>query len=414
VNVRVPRTINRLSARTVTSLTEPKLHADGGGLYLVVEPTGAKRWTFVFRFRGKRKEFGLGSILDVSLADARDLAEDARALVKVGRNPIEEKRNKREIQQANQAADTFADVADQLIADLSPAWKSEIHIRQWRTTLTVDAAPLRGLQVSEITTDDVLSVLRPIWQVKPETASRLRGRIERVLDAAKAKGLRIGENPARWKGHLALMLSRRRKLTRGHHAALPYDRIGEFMAALRNSASLSARALEFTILTAARTGETRFAQLNEFDLEKAIWVVPGERMKRGAQHRVPLSPRAVKIVRELLPHARNGYLFPGLRRSRAKSDDKALSNMAMPKMLLLLGYAEFTVHGFRSTFKDWASDCTMFPREVSEAALSHVVGDAVEQSYRRGDALELRRQLMNAWASYCETVAKDRIKAIAA
>lgn len=410
----MPRTINRLSARTVTSLTEPKLHADGGGLYLVVEPTGAKRWTFVFRFRGKRKEFGLGSILDVSLADARDLAEEARALVKAGKNPIEEKRNKREIQQASQTVDTFGDVADQLIADLSPAWKSEIHIRQWRTTLTVDAAPLRSLPVGEITTDDVLSVLRPIWQVKPETASRLRGRIERVLDAAKAKGLRLGENPARWKGHLALMLSRRRKLTRGHHAALPYTRIGEFMAELRDSDSLSARTLEFTILTAARTGETRFAELNEFDLEKAIWIVPAERMKRGARHRVPLSPRAVEIVRELHPQACGGYLFPGLRRRRAKEDAKALSNMAMPKMLSLLGYEDFTVHGFRSTFKDWASDCTMFPREVSEAALSHAVGDAVEQSYRRGDALELRRQLMNAWASYCETVAEDHVKAIAA
>jgi integrase len=413
VNVRVARTINRLSARAVTSLTEPKLHADGGGLYLVVEPSGAKRWTFVFRFRGKRKEFGLGSILDVSLADARDLAEDARALVKAGKNPIKEKRNKREIQQASLATDSFADVADQLIADLSPAWKSEIHIRQWRTTLTVDAAALRGLPVSEITTDDVLSVLRPIWQAKPETASRLRGRIERVLDAAKAKGLRVGENPARWKGHLALMLPRRRRLTRGHHAALPYTRIAEFMALLRDSDSLTARALEFTILTAARTGETRFAAPNEFDLERAIWVVPAERMKRGAQHRVPLPPRAVKIVRELLPQARSGYLFPGLRRSRAKKEDKALSNMAMPKMLLLLGFEKFTVHGIRSTFKDWASDCTMFLREVSEAALSHAVGDVVEQSYRRGDALELRRQLMNARASYCETVTEYRAKAIA-
>lgn len=197
--------------------------------------------------------------------------------------------------------------------------------------------------MSEITTDDVLGVLRPIWQIKPETASRVRGRIERVLDAAKAKGLRVGENPARWKGHLALMLPRRRRLTRGHHAALPYDRIGRFMSELRASASLSARALEFTILTAARTSETRFAAPREFDLERAIWSVPAERMKRGVAHRVPLSPRAIEIVRELLPRVRDGYLFPGLKNRRGKNGEKALSNMAMPKILTLLGYDEFTV-----------------------------------------------------------------------
>jgi integrase len=221
-----------------------------------------------------------------------------------------------------------------------------------------------------------------------------------VLDAAEAKGLRSGENPARWKGHLELLLPKRRRLTRGHHPALPYERMTTFMADLRESDSLSATALEFTILTAARTSEALHARLDEFDLDKAIWTVPAERMKRGVQHRVPLSLRAMEIVRDLLPRSRDGYLFPGTKKRRTDAN-KPLSNMAMANLLTHLGYDDFTVHGFRSMFKDWASDCMMFPREVSEAALSHAVGDAVERSYRRGDALELRRKLMNAWTTYC-------------
>ena len=219
------RFINRLSARTVATLTEPRLHADGNGLYLRVEPSGAKRWTFIFHRHGKRKEMGFGSTIDVSLAEARELAREARRLVRAGENPIQERRKAR----AAKSLNTFGEVADQLIADLSPQWKSSVHIRQWRTALEVDAAALRPLPVTTITTENVLGVLRPIWQIKPETASRVRARIERVLDAAKASGLRSGENPARWKGHLALLLPRRKKLTRGHHAALPYERIGKFM-----------------------------------------------------------------------------------------------------------------------------------------------------------------------------------------
>jgi integrase len=375
------------------------MHADGGGLYLFIEPTGAKRWTFIFQFRGKRKELGLGPLLSVGLADARQLAAKARFAVKAGENPIVERRQGR----ANSDLRTFGAMADQLIEDLSPGWKSPVHIRQWKTTLTVDAGSLRKLLVDEVTTEDVLNVLKPIWQVKPETASRVRSRIERVLDAAKANNLRSGDNPARWRGHLALLLPKRRKLTRGHHAALPYERIGQFMAELRKSESISARALEFTILTAARTSEVLYAKANEFNLDRAVWTVPADRMKARKEHRVPLSSRALEIVRTLLPFNPSQFVFQAPRRYSDPPEGRALSNMAMPKILTILEFDEFTVHGFRSTFKDWASDCTTFQREVSEAALAHAVGDAVERAYRRGDALEIRRQLMAEWAIACGT-----------
>ncbi len=408
------RTLNRLSARTLSSALPPKLYADGGGLYLVVETTGAKRWSFIFQFGGRRKEMGLGPISDVSLAAARDRAHEARQLVKAGKNPIFEKRQLALLPEEQTGGPvTFGTVADRFIENQAPSWKSKVHIQQWRRTLKVDAKRLRSLPVSEITTNDVLSVLRPIWQSKAVTASRLRGRIERVLDAAKVEGLRSGENPARWKGHLALMLPKRRKLARGHHAALPYEDVTSFMASLRKSQSISSLALEFTILTAVRTSEALCASPSEFDLENAVWTIPAERMKRELPHRVPLSPRAVELVKLMLPRARDGHLFPGLAHRRNR-EPRPLSNMCMLKMLDLLGYGEFTVHGFRSTFKDWASDCTLFPREVSEAALSHAIGDAVERSYRRRDALELRRKLMVAWANYCATGAIESVQLIAA
>jgi integrase len=411
---RMARQINRLSAKAVNALTQAKMHADGNGLYLRVDPSGAKRWVFVFKYNRKRKEMGLGPVVDVGLADAREEARKARAQVRAGQNPIDERKKQKVSLLANSTSATFGDIADQLIDDLSPGWKSPVHLRQWKTTLSVDAARLRSLHINAIDTDDVLGVLRPIWSTKPETASRLRCRIERVLDAAKAKKLRTGENPARWKGHLALLLPRRLRLTRGHHAALPYDRMSEFMTRLRRSGSLSSKALQLTILTAARTSEVRFARVDEFNLEKSVWIIPAQRMKRGVAHRVPLSPQALALVRSLIESSVNDQLFPGLQSRRDLSRRSAMSNMAMPKLLSQLGYGEFTVHGFRSTFRDWASDCTMFPREAAEAALSHVVGDAVEQSYRRGDALELRRRLMNAWASFCDGAPIENVHSLAA
>lgn len=379
------RKINVLYARSVSTLTKRGMHADGQGLYLYVGDS--KRWTFIFQWEGKRKEMGLGSLLSVSLADARKAAQEARDHLKAGRNPIEER--KRPV-----ALDTtFGAAADALIASLEEGWRNQKHRQQWRNTLSTYAADLRPKQVSEITTDDVRAVLAPIWTTKPETASRVRGRIERVLDAAKAQGLRSGENPAAWRGHLSLLMSKQSKLSRGHHRALPFEAMPDLMKALSASPHLSAKALEFTILTAARTTEALKAKWDEIDLDKKVWTVPADRMKAGLLHRVPLSPEAVTLL-EGLKILGGPYVFPGLK------PKTALSNMAMA-MLLRGMEVQATVHGFRSTFRDWAGEKTDFPREVAEAALAHKIGDEVERAYRRGDALEKRRKLMNAWSVYC-------------
>lgn len=387
------REINRLTARGLKGLA-PGLHNDGGNLYLLVEEGGAQRWVFKFRFQGKRCEMGLGPVSLIPLAEAREAAHQALKLVKAGKSPIAERRRQR----AAVRPVTFGDLADQVVADIAPQWKNWRSEQQWRTTLTVDAASLRPKLVSEITTDDVLAVLKPIWLAKPVTASRLRGRVERILDAARARGIREGENPARWRGHLSILLPRRLKAP-GHHAALPYDQIRPFMARIRQSDSISAKALEFTILTVGRTSEALFATGAEIDLQQAVWTVSGDRMKSGRDHRVPLSDAALAIARERIDAGGAGYLFPGLKRGRP------LSNMAMCKILKLTGNGNYTVHGFRSTFRDWAGDKTAFPREIIEAAMAHVVGDEAEQAYRRSDALERRRKLMNAWAQYCEAAA---------
>jgi integrase len=258
--------------------------------------------------------------------------------------------------------------------------------------------PLRAKRVDEVTTEDVLAVLRPLWSRTPETASRLRGRIERVLDAAKAKGLRTGENPARWRGHLDVLLPRRRRMTRGHHAALPFEQLPAFLERLRVRPAVAARALEFTILTAARTGETLGARWSEIDMASGVWTVPAERMKARTEHRVPLTPAALAILKEVRPllgTANDGLVFPGQKRGRP------LSQMAMVMLMRRMEVADYTVHGFRSTFRDWAGDATNFAREVVEAALAHTVGNAVERAYRRSDAFAKRQRLMEAWAGYC-------------
>lgn len=388
------RQINRLSPRGVSSLQTPGLHADGGGLYLQIGPTGAKSWSFVFQWRGKRKQMGLGGLLTTTLAEARQEADAARRAVARGINPIDARRS------ARTGGNTFGDVADDLVRSIQGEWKNEKHRYQWNQSLEVDAASLRPLDVDMITTDDVLDVLRPIWTTKPETASRCRGRIERVLDAAKAKGLRTGDNPARWKGHLAVLLPKRQKLTRGHHPAMPAGEIADFMEALKSRPALAARALELTILTACRTGEVIGARIPEFDLAKALWVIPARRMKGKTDHRVPLSAPALALVKRLITeHAEGGvesdYLFAD------GSGQKPISNMAMNMLLRRMDQLTYTVHGFRSTFRDWAGECTEHPREVIEAALAHVVGNEVERAYRRGDALEKRRLLMTDWAIHC-------------
>lgn len=362
-------------------------HSDGGGLYLNVSQAGSKSWLFMWAREGKRREMGLGSYPVVTLAKARKRADDCRVAVEEGRDPIAEREKETE--------PTFGECADRLIASMESSWRNDKHRAQWKMTLTSYCQPIRAKRVSDIGTDDILKVLSPIWQEKPETASRLRGRVERVLDFAKARGWRTGENPALWRGHLKNVLPVRQKLTRGHHAAMPYADVRTFVQRLPVLEAMAARALEFLILTAARSGEALGAQWSEFDLDAGIWTVPADRMKAGKEHRVPLSKRALEIVTVLHEVRLSDYVFPG------QKEGKPLSGMAMEMLLRRMKADEFTVHGFRSAFRDWAGDETHFSREVAEAALAHSVGNAVERAYRRADALEKRRQLMQAWADYC-------------
>ena len=386
------REVNKLSARAVLAASKPGRHSDGAGLYLIVDPSGAKRWLYLFRSGGKLKELGLGGLSGVSLADARGRAAEARKMVAAGLNPIEERRRAKA---AKAEAVTFGAFGDQLVTELTKGFRNPKHAAQWSSTLTAYAASLRPMKLDEIRTEHVLSVLQPIWTVKAETASRVRGRIERVLDAAKAKGLRSGENPARWRGHLDSLLPRRQKLQRGHHAAMPFADVPAFVGDLRAREAISALALEYLIITAGRAGEILGATWSEIDLKARIWTVPAIRMKAGREHRVPLPGRAIEILAELEGLRGLGdYVFPGARSGRP------LSNMAFDKLMERMGIKGVTAHGFRSSFRDWAGEATSFPREVAEAALAHVVGDQTERAYRRGDALEKRRALMDIWAGY--------------
>jgi integrase len=356
----------------------------------------------MWKVAGKRREMGLGSLRDVSLAKARQKAAEARQKVADGLDPIASREKARMM--------TFGEAADALIDSMSSSWRNEKHRAQWKMTLTAYCAPIRTKSVAEVGTDDVLKVLKPVWTTKAETASRLRGRMERVLDFARAQGQRSGENPARWRGHLDAILPKRAKLTRGHHKAMPFDEVSIFLVDLRQRDGIAARALEFTILTAARSGEVLGARWDEIDLENFLWIVPAARMKGAREHRVPLSPSTVEILRAVEKTRLGDFVFPGVKRGRP------LSVMAL-EMVLRRMKVDATVHGFRSAFRDWAGERTTFPREVAEAALAHLVGDAVERAYRRGDALEKRRRLMDAWASFvgpkaATTVIELRARAI--
>jgi integrase len=390
------RTRNKLTARTVASLSNPGKYSDGGGLYLRIDgdvgPT-RRRWIMRFVWLSRTREMGLGGYPMVSLADARKARDAAERLVQAGQDPITARE---EAQRAQLAKPTFGQIADALLEAKASEWRNEKHRAQWVMTLKEYAAPLRTQPVDEIDTAAVLSVLQPIWKTKPETASRLRGRIETVIDAARAKGhIPPNEaNPARWKGHLDKLLPKRTTLSRGHHAALPYAKLPSFIADLRARDATAALALEFCILTAARSGEVYGARWNEFDLDDRLWAIPAARMKAAREHRVPLSSRAMGILTALHDLQLGDFVFPGRR------VNKPLSNMAMEMMLRRMK-VNVTVHGFRSAFRDWAGNETEFPRELAEAALAHVIGDKAEQAYRRGNALEKRRALMNAWAEFC-------------
>lgn len=386
------RAVQRLNAVAVKNATAPGRYADGEGLYLAVDAKGGKSWLCFYQMRGKRREMGLGSLRNVSLAQARVAARSARDAVRAGRDPIADRASADE---ATRLIPSLADAAEAVIADLEGGWRTPKTAKSWRRSFELHAAPIVGLPVDRVSTEDVLSVLRPVWLDKPETGKKLRERMETVLDAAKVRGWRAGENPARLRGHLSHLLPKSRKLSRGHFPAMPYETLPAFMVTLAANTSVSARALEWVILTAARQGMARGARWSEIDEGGKVWNVPGERMKAGRALRVPLSPAALAVLdRVRRPETSpDDLIFPG---SKA---GKPLSDMALNMLLRDLA-PPFTPHGFRSTFRDWAGDCTDFARDVAEVALAHVVGDETERAYRRGDAFEKRRGLMDAWGAY--------------
>jgi integrase len=394
----MPREINKLSARAVATLKKPGRHSDGGGLYLAIDNDGEtlrRRWAFLFRWGGKLKEMGLGGASSVSLARARELATECRADIAEGVNP-KEKRDK--ARASAEGVPTFGVWAEEFISAREKGWRNKKHRQQWRNTLRDHAAGIRDKPVSEIGTADVLGVLQPVWQTKPETASRIRGRIETILDAARVKHpqhiLAGWANPARWRGHLDKLLTRRKKKDVRHHPAMPFVDVPAFVARLRERKAVSALMLEFIILTVARSSEAIEARWSEIDKKAKLWTVPGSRMKADRDHRVPLVSRAIEILEKMEKAKVDDFVFPGTKRGRP------LSNMATDMLLRRMKADEFTTHGFRSSFRDWAGEVTSFPREVAEAALAHAVGDETELAYRRGDALAKRRKLMDAWAGY--------------
>lgn len=386
------RARNKLSARQVATLTKPNVYSDGGGLYLRIRTSG-RSWIFIGTLNGKRIELGLGNALDVSLAKARERAAAIRIMLIDDIDPRVERAKAKVIEKPPV---TFGVFAMDLVDDIEEGFKNPKHRQQWRNTLKTYAEPLFETPIDQVTTEQILAVLQPIWLTKPETASRVRGRIERVLDAAKVKGLRWGDNPARGRGHLDLLLPKRSKTSVKHHPALPFAQVATFLESLRSRPAVAARALEFAILTAARSGEVRGMTRAEVNLEDKLWTVPASRMKAQVQHEVPLSDAAVAILKSLNEDGLKptDFVFPAPRGG-------SLSDMALSQLLKRMERADITVHGFRSTFRDWAGEKTQFGREEVEMALAHTVASSVERAYRRGRALEKRRELMTAWATYC-------------
>ncbi len=388
--------MNKLTAVAVANMTKPGLYADGNGLYLQVARGGTKSWLFRYMRGGKARQMGLGPVHIVPLARARAKAMECQRGLLEGVDPLEA-RQARVAQTRVEAAKgiAFRACAEKHISAHEAGWRNPKHRDQWKNSLATYVYPVIGdLPVGEIDTGLVLKILEPIWTSKTETAGRVRGRLESVLDWAAARGYRNGENPARWRGHLDKLLPARTKVAKvRHHPAMPYTELPSFMAELRDRSSVSARALEFAILTAARTGEVIGAQWSEIDLGARIWTIPAERMKAGREHRVPLSERAVEVLSQLPREAE--WVFPGGRTG------KPLSNMALLELMRGMRPGDgFVPHGFRSTFRDWASERTAFPHEVCEMALAHAIPNKVESAYRRGDLFEKRRRLMAQWAKY--------------
>lgn len=398
----MPKLIEPLSPVAVNRLTAPGLHAVGGvpGLHLQVTPAGARSWVLRVMVAGKRRDVGLGSFGAVTLAKAREAARELRERIKAGADPVAERQAARSAARAERLkAWTFDACADAYIKAHAAGWKNAKHGQQWRNTLDTYARPIIGAMLArDVELPHVLAILQPIWTEKTETASRLRNRIELVLDWATAHGYREGLNPARWRGHLDKLLPKPSKVAKvEHHAALPVGEVGAFMARLRQQEGMGARALEFAILTAARSGEVRGATWSEIDMQAGVWIVPAARMKAGREHRVPLSPAALALLEGLPRMAGSELVFPAPRRGGA------LSDMTLTAVLRRM-QVEAVPHGFRSTFRDWVSERTSYPGDLAEMALAHTIGNAVEAAYRRGDMFEKRRRLMTDWSEFCAIV----------
>jgi integrase len=404
----MPRRATGLTAAKV-SKARPGRYGDGAGLYLLVRSATAKYWLFRYVRRGKMREAGLGPARGpaaVSLANARKKARRLHDMVREGLDPLDEREAETAKQKAAAAlaaskSVTFRDVAKRYLDAHESSWRNPKHRQQWRNTLRDYVLPAIGdMPAASVGTGEVMQIVEPLWKVKPETASRVRGRIESILDYAKVRDWRAGENPARWRGHLDHLLPARSKVRRvEHHAALPWREIGAFVAALHGQTGVSARTLEFAVLTAGRSGEVRGATWAEMDLREGTWTIPYGRTKAGRGHRVPLTKAALAILEkmaELRTDGRPGALvFPGGRSGRP------LSDVALAKAIRAAGWTDATTHGFRSSFRDWCAEATNYPRELAEKALAHTLSDKVEAAYQRGDMFDKRRRLMSEWAEFC-------------
>ena len=400
MNSSMPKIAKELSALEISRLREPDKYAVGGvtGLYLYVTDTGARSWVLRTTIAKKRRHMGLGAYPSVSLAQAREAARKAKAEILAGTDPIDERQKlAAKLHEEKFKQITFEQSAVAYIEAHGKSWKNEKHRAQWSSTLITYAFPKIGkLAVKDVTQSHVLSILEPIWAEKNETASRLRGRIEAVLDWATVKKYREGENPALWKGRLDKLLPAPNKVQKkNHHKALSINEIPHFFKKLKEKEGISPKALEFTILTAARSGEVRGAQWSEIDIKKAVWTIPASRMKAGSEHREPLSDQAIKILKSMPRIDGSEYVFPS-------SKGGALSDMALLTVMRRMS-VDAVPHGFRSTFRDWAGECTNYPREVAEQALAHTLQNKVEAAYRRGDSLDKRRKMMQEWADFCST-----------
>jgi integrase len=405
----MPKKSKELGPLAVSKLRSPGLHFVGGvaGLALQVLPGGGRTWVLRATMGAKRRDMGLGGFPDVTLADARAAARKAREQIRAGLDPIIEARAAASANEASRIRYvTFEQAAHAYMAAHEPGWRNAKHAQQWRNTLETYAFPVVGrLIVGDVALPHILAVLEPIWKTKTETATRLRGRLEQILDWATARGYRDGLNPARWRGHLDKLLASPAKVARvEHRPALPFTEIGAFMQQLRAANGMGARALEFAILTAARSGEVRGATWSEIDLNAKIWTIPATRMKANREHRVPLSSTAVALLTGLPRVLRNDLVFPAPRGG-------SLSDMTLSAVLRRMNVPAVP-HGFRSTFRDWAAERTAYPRDAAEMALAHTIGDKVEAAYRRGDLFERRRRMMTDWSSFCDQKAKGRVVSI--